>query len=107
MLFDFEHHPGHFFVLATLLPLAAFVLILLAGAVWAALRPYQKNPAVRPLFELFGGEDEDRPGRGRWSAYTATGAIALAFLFSFSGAVRYFSDQYNSPGRPSDETRKE
>jgi NADH-quinone oxidoreductase subunit L len=91
MPFDFRDHPGQLFVVATLLPLAAFLLILLASAIWAALRPYQKNSAVRPLFDLFGGEDEDRPGRGRWAAYTATYAIAIAFLFSLSGAIQYFT----------------
>ena len=40
MLFDFrEIPPGYFFVAATLVPLASFVLTLLASAAWAvALR---------------------------------------------------------------------
>ncbi len=92
MPFNFQEHPGHLFVVATLLPLASFVLILLAGAVWAALRPYQRNATVRPLFEMFGGEDEDRPGRGRCSSWTATAAIAIAFVFCLSGAVKYLGD---------------
>ena len=94
MPFNFEQHPGHLFVVATLLPLVSFLLILLAGAIWAALRPYQKNASVRPLFDLFGGEDEDRPGRGRWSAYTATAAIALSFLLCLSGAVKFLTEQH-------------
>ena len=99
MPFDFNQHPGQLFVVATLLPLAAFVLILLASGVWAALRPYQKNPAVGPIFDLFGG-DEERPGRGQLAAWTATAAIALAFVFSLSGSIRYLSD------RESDEKAK-
>ena len=91
MPFDLHLHPGHYFVVATLLPLASFVLILLASAVWAALRPYQRSATLRPIFELFGGEDEERPGRGQWSAWTATAAIAIAFLLCLSGAVQYFS----------------
>ena len=112
MPLNFRDHPGQLFVVATLLPLAAFLLILLAGAVWAALRPYQRNSSVRPLYDLFGGEDEDRPGRGRLSAYTATCAIGIAFLFCAAGAVQYFSslgpdeDAKHSAEREIDEARE-
>ena len=94
MFFDFKQYPGHLFIVATLLPLLSFILILLAGAVWSALRPYQKKPAIKPLFDLFGG-DEERPNRGRWAAWTATGAIGLAFLLCLSGGIRYFQELPN------------
>ncbi len=39
-MFDrFYEHPGLLFVVATLLPIVSFVLLLLAGAVRAFLRP--------------------------------------------------------------------
>ena len=38
---DFRETPGFLFVVATLLPLASFLLCLLASAVWAVARPYR------------------------------------------------------------------
>ena len=48
--------PGLLFVVATLLPLASFVLLLLLGAVRWGLRPYAKdNPGIDSLYQFLGG----------------------------------------------------
>ncbi len=87
---DFHEHPGLYFVVATLLPLASFVLIFLACGAWALLRPYRESGGTgEALYNLFGG---DRGGP--WASYLATGAIALAFLFSLTGAVQLFTDEH-------------
>src|SRR5262249_54109061 len=75
-------------VVATLVPLVSFVLILLASAAWCAVRPFRDTPAGAALFNLFGGEE-----RGRTPAYIATGAIALAFVFSLTGFIGYTREQ--------------
>jgi NADH-quinone oxidoreductase subunit L len=68
--------PGLLFVIATLLPLASFVALLLLGAVRWGLRPYAKqNPGVDSVFQFLGG---DVPGVG--PAYCAQAAITLAFI---------------------------
>ncbi|HEY7426125.1 MAG TPA: NADH-quinone oxidoreductase subunit L [Gemmataceae bacterium] len=84
----FIEQPGFYFVVATLVPLVSFVLILLASAAWCAIRPFRDTPAGAALFNLFGGEE-----RGRTPAYIATGAIALAFVFSLTGFISYSREQ--------------
>jgi NADH-quinone oxidoreductase subunit L len=83
-LAEFGEHPGLYFVAATLLPLASFVLLLVAGGVRAFLRPYLES----------GGEPMTPP---RWPAFVATGAIAGAFVLSLVGAV-LFSMDHAEPG---------
>jgi NADH-quinone oxidoreductase subunit L len=80
--FDFGAHPGHLYVVGTLLPLASFLIILLASGVRMALRPYRESegPAAS-VFQLLGG---DNP---KWPAYLATGAIGLACVLAVIGLV--------------------
>src|SRR5438105_894155 len=80
MLSVFKEHPGQLYVVATLLPLAAFVILLLAGALRQALRSCQSSVPCALLYRLMGG---DAPGR--LAAYLATGAIGLAFVLSAIG----------------------
>ena len=75
--FDFDSHPGNLYVIATLLPLASFLVLLLAGAVRAFLRSQR---ATGGLYQLLGG---DNPRRG--AAYVATG---LAPRLSLDFATR-------------------
>ncbi len=84
-----KEHPGFYFVIATLLPLASFVLILLAFGMWCVFRPYRDTNWGSGLYNLFGG---DRPGP--LPAYVATGAIGLAFVFSLTGFVLYTSSEH-------------
>src|SRR2546421_4185111 len=89
MLDVFYESPGLLYVVATLLPIASFLLLLLAGGARAFLRTHrQGNPAADALFQLLGGEVT-----GRGPAYIALGAIALAFVFSFIGFVTYLDER--------------
>jgi NADH-quinone oxidoreductase subunit L len=85
---DLLEHPGLLYVAATLLPVASFVLLLLAGGLRATLRPRPEGGGGGSLYELLGG---DRPVRA--GAYVATGAIGLAFVLSLIGFV-WFSQDY-------------
>src|SRR6202020_1705210 len=85
---SFREQPGAYFVAATLVPLVSFVLILLASAMWCATRPFRYTPAGAALFNLFGGEQ-----RGRTPAYIATAAIAIAFLLSLTGFIKFTIQQ--------------
>src|SRR6516164_3326059 len=87
MPLDFGAHPGLLFVVATLLPLASFVLILLARGLRLAVKPY-RDSGLGGLYQLLGG---DREGRG--AAYVATGAIGLSFVCSLIGFVLFLGDQ--------------
>lgn len=84
----FGEHPGWYFVVATLTPLVSFVLISLASALWCVGRAYRNTLAGAVLFKFFGGEE-----RGRTPAFVATSAIALAFVFSLIGFLRFTSQQ--------------
>jgi len=81
-LTEFHEHPGLYFVAATLLPLGSFVLLLLASAVRAFIRPYQEER---------GGDVVTPP---RWPAFVATGAIALAFVLCLVASFDFFSDHH-------------
>src|ERR1700687_5786176 len=82
-----EHHPGFLFVIATLLPMASFVLILLSFAVPSGLRKSPEGSPGETIYQLFGGA---KPGRV--PAYVATAAIGLAFVCSLVGFVLYVSN---------------
>jgi NADH-quinone oxidoreductase subunit L len=77
-----DQHPGLFFVAATLLPLASFLLTLLAFAVKTFFRRSPEGSPGRAIFQMLGG-----PAPGRIAAFVATGAIGLAFLLSLAGFV--------------------
>jgi NADH-quinone oxidoreductase subunit L len=80
--------PGLLFVIATLLPLASFVLLLLLGGLRWALRPHAvPGSGTESLFRALGGAV---PGRG--PAYVALAAIGLAFLCCATGFGIYLSE---------------
>src|SRR5207245_5322034 len=85
--------PGQLYVWATLLPLASFLLLLLAGAIRAAARPLRQTAAGAALYNALGG---DRPVRA--GAYVATGAISLAFVLSVIGFVLFLGCEVHGPG---------
>src|SRR5260370_10170091 len=87
MPIGFRAHPGLLCVVATLLPLASFVLILLWRGLRLVVKPY-RDAGLGGLYQALGG---DREGRGQ--AYLATGAIGLAFICSLVGFVLFVSDQ--------------
>jgi NADH-quinone oxidoreductase subunit L len=82
-----SEHPGLLYVVATLLPLASFVLLLLAGALRWAARPHRDTALGGAIYTALGG---DIPPR--WPAYIATGAMAGAFVLSVAGFVYFLQD---------------
>jgi NADH-quinone oxidoreductase subunit L len=99
---DFQTHPGYWFVLATVLPLASFVLLFLVGGLKFLFRRYRDAPGMEALFQLFGG---DQPGP--LPAYVALGAIAGAFVCSAIGFVTFLSDEHvklNAPRHELEQT---
>jgi NADH-quinone oxidoreductase subunit L len=102
--FDFSHYPGHLYVVATLLPLASFVLLLLAGGLRAYLRRFRDQGGIgKAVYRLLGG---DAPGRG--TAYLATAAIGLAFFCTLIGFLLFSADQqeaHNAHGHAALESR--
>jgi len=87
-MFNVVEQPGLLFVIATLLPLASFVLLLLLGGLRWALRPHATpGSGTESLFLALGGAV---PGRG--PAFVALAAIGLAFLCSVTGFGIYLSE---------------
>jgi NADH-quinone oxidoreductase subunit L len=86
-MWNIHEHPGRLYVIATLLPLASFVILLLVGALRNAARPYRSSGFGATLYWLFGGDKPVRVG-----AYVATGAIALSFILSATGLVWFLKD---------------
>ncbi|TMQ33756.1 MAG: NADH-quinone oxidoreductase subunit L [Planctomycetota bacterium] len=81
-------NPGLLYVAATLLPLASFVLLLLAGALRSVARPYRDQGGIgASLYETMGGDRPQRTG-----AYVATAAIGLAFVLSLVGFIYFVKD---------------
>jgi NADH-quinone oxidoreductase subunit L len=106
-------HPGLLYVAATLLPLAAFLLLLLAGGLRAALRSAlgPSGPDLSQFSETDSWLDfslrsvREKSGFGAWlyrllggdrptpvGAYVATAAIAGAFVLSLIGFILHAQD---------------
>src|SRR4051794_9384472 len=79
-----EHHPGLLFVGATLLPLASFLLILLAFGFKTFFRASPEGSAGESFYKALGGANPSPI-----PAYVATGAIGLACVLSVIGFVQY------------------
>ena len=80
--------PGRLYVVATLLPLAAFALLLVGGCLRNLCRPYREtNGSARFLYYFLGGHRPLRAG-----AYFATGVMALSAVLGLYGLVRYLDD---------------
>src|SRR3954454_16322677 len=86
---NFSERPGLLFVLATLLPLISFLVIFLASGAWCLARRY-RNVVGDGVYNMFGG---DKPGK--LPALVALGAIGLAFVCCFTGAVQYLRDHHH------------
>ena len=56
---NFQAHPGYLFVLATLLPLASFLLIFLASGLWCILKRYRSDALEVDLEFSRGGTVSD------------------------------------------------
>src|SRR5436305_535557 len=72
--------PGLLYVAATLIPLASFVFLLVAGGLKNLGRTHRSTDWGSTLYWLLGG---DQVGKG--GAYLATGAIATSAVLGFIG----------------------
>lgn len=88
MLDWFHAVPGRLYLVGTLLPLTAFVLLLVAGAVRALCRPFrdQGGPAAK-LYWLYGGDTPLKTG-----AYLATLFMAGSAVFGIVGLANVLTD---------------
>src|SRR6476661_3142349 len=90
--------PGRLYVVATLLPLAAFALLLVGGGIRAVCRPYREaNGLARFVYFFLGGHRPLKVG-----AYLATGAIAVSAVLAIVGLVRFLDDADSLAGQPFD-----
>jgi NADH-quinone oxidoreductase subunit L len=87
MLDWLSERPGRLFALATVLPLAAFALMALAGLVRAAARPYRDRPAGSFVFWLLGGDTPIKLG-----ARFAVGMMAGSAVLAVVGLVWFLGD---------------
>ena len=84
----FETTPGRLYVVATLLPLVAFALLLLAGLVRNLCRPFhQRGGSAASIYWLFGG---DRPLVA--GAYFATASMVASAALAVTGLVLFLGD---------------
>jgi len=80
--------PGRIYVVATLLPLAAFVVLLIAGATRSFCRPFRKQGGFAgSMYWVCGGDKPLKTG-----AYLATGCIAVAAALGIYGLVSFLGD---------------
>jgi NADH-quinone oxidoreductase subunit L len=91
----FADEPGLLYVAATLIPLASFVVLLLAGGLKNLGRAHTDTGWGSSLFWLMGG---DQPGKG--GAYIATAAIGLSCVLSFIGLARFLGERPAVPYHP-------
>ena len=82
-----SEEPGLIYVVATLVPLAAFTLNLFLGFLRFLGRRYRDQSWGESLYWLMGG---DHPGRG--GALISTGAIGLSCLLSVYGLGAFLSE---------------
>jgi NADH-quinone oxidoreductase subunit L len=87
---DLANNPGRLFVIATLLPLASFLFVIICFAIRSALRSAKEGTTGESLYRLLGG---DMPPR--WPAYLATLAIGLACVCSVAGFAMYLRDHHH------------
>src|SRR5579884_1896342 len=90
--FDLHQHPGGLFVIATLLPLAAFLAIFLSRGLWGAIRPYHNKPWARGLFRVLDGQPFQRA-----AAWVSVSAIAAACACSVTGFVIWEMEAHSFP----------
>ncbi len=80
--------PGRIYVIATLLPLAAFVVLLIAGATRSFYRPFRtRGGFAGGMYWVCGGDKPLKSG-----AYIATGCMAAAAVLGVLGFVWFLTD---------------
>jgi NADH-quinone oxidoreductase subunit L len=80
--------PGRLYVIGTLLPLAAFVLLLTAGGIRALCRPFRQQGGIgASLYWVFGGDTPVLTG-----AYIATAFMAASAVVGVTALVMFLND---------------
>jgi NADH-quinone oxidoreductase subunit L len=88
MLNWFESAPGRLYVVATLLPLAAFAVLLAGGGVRALCRPFRRTGGfAESVYWVCGGDKPLKTG-----AVFATTCMALSAVLGVVGLVWYLAD---------------
>ena len=88
-------HPGLLFVAATLLPMAAFLVLLLAGGLrWFLWSRCKEGGVGDQVFQMLGGSVT-----GRGPAWVATAAIGLACVCCVFGLVLFLSEHHVMHGQ--------
>src|SRR6185295_16478644 len=83
-----SEHPGRLYVIATLLPLASFVFLLLWGGLRNAARPFRQGGIGQKIYWLAGGDVPSKIG-----AYVATAAIGLSCALCITGLVWFLKTE--------------
>jgi NADH-quinone oxidoreductase subunit L len=84
----FDTAPGRIYVIATLLPLAAFAVLLVGGSIRAACRPYRRRGGFAGnMYWVCGGDKPLKTG-----AYLATGFMAVSAALAIVGFMWFLND---------------
>lgn len=84
----FDAAPGRLYVVATLLPLEAFVVLLVAGGVRSLCRPFRRSGGfAESVYWVCGGDKPLKTG-----AYFATAFMAVAAVLGIIGLVKVLTD---------------
>jgi NADH-quinone oxidoreductase subunit L len=85
-----EAVPGRIYVVATLLPLGAFVLLLVGGGVRAACRPFRRDGGLAgSIYWICGGNRPLKTG-----AFLATACMGAAAILGVAGLVWFATDSH-------------
>jgi NADH-quinone oxidoreductase subunit L len=82
--------PGRLYVVATILPLAVFFVLLVAGGIRNCCRPYRETQGLARFFYFFLGGN--RPLRS--GAYLATAGIACSAAIGIYGLVTFLDESH-------------
>lgn len=86
--------PGRIYVVATLLPLAAFAVLLVVGGVRSLCRPFRKEGGFAgSMYWVCGGNKPLKTG-----AYLATACMAAAAVLAIIGLSHFLKDSGHSEG---------
>jgi NADH-quinone oxidoreductase subunit L len=97
MIPGFESNPGRLYVVATLLPLGAFVALLVSGGIRSLCRPHRKAGGFAgTAYWVFGGDKPLKSG-----AYLATAAIAATAVLAVIGLALVLHESSAGPLSPS------
>ncbi len=84
----FQAVPGRLYVAGTLLPLAAFVVLLVVGGLRSLFRPFRKQGGFSAaVYWALGGDIPSRTG-----AYLATACMAATAALGVTGLVLFLND---------------